>query len=91
MSAPMTISVDIQQAKDELPSLVERAIRGEDVMIVDNGTPLVRLVPVSVPKSRRRRIPGRAKGKIWIGPNFEFTEEEISELFEGPLVSDSSP
>ena len=52
-------------------------------MIARNGQPLVKLVPV--PKWRKPRVPGRGKGKIWIGPHFEFTDEEITELFEGPL------
>jgi hypothetical protein len=37
------------------------------------------------PKARKPRVPGRLKGKIWIGPDFEFTEAEIKELFEAPL------
>jgi hypothetical protein len=38
-----------------------------------------------VPKERKRRVPGRLKGKVWISPDFEFTDEEITELFEAPL------
>ena len=55
-------------------------------MIARNGEPLVRLVPV--PKERKQRVPGRSKGKIWIGPAFEFTDDEIKELFEAPLSAD---
>ena len=50
---------------------------------MSNGEPLVKLVPVQ--KERKPRVPGRYKGQIWIGPDFEFTDEEITELFEGPL------
>ena len=52
-------------------------------MIARNGEPLVQLMPVR--KERKPRVPGRGKGKIWISPDFEFTDEEITELFEGPL------
>jgi len=40
------------------------------------------------PGAREPRIPGRLKGKIWIGPDFELTEAEIKELFEAPLCVD---
>ena len=78
----MTETVNMHQAKSSLSRLVERALAGEDVIIARNGQPLVRLVPV---KTRQRRVPGRLKGQVWISPDFEFTDEEITELFEAPL------
>lgn len=78
----MTEIVNMHQAKTSLSRLVERALAGEEIVIARNGEPLVKLVPV--PKERKQRLPGRGKGKIWISPDFEFTDEEITELFEGP-------
>ena len=76
----MTEIVNMHQAKSSLSRLVARALAGEDVVIARDGEPLVRLVPVvNLPQ---RRIPGRSKGKIWISPDFEFTDAEIEELFE---------
>lgn len=82
----MTETVNMHQAKSSLSRLVERALAGEDVVIARNGKPLVRLVPVL--QERKPRIPGRLKGKIWISPDFEFTDAEIEELFEGPLTAE---
>ena len=82
----MTETVNMHQAKSSLSRLVERAIAGEDVVIARNGEPLVRLVPVS--RDRKPRVPGRLKGKVWISPDFEFTDAEIKELFEAPLSAD---
>ena len=79
----MAETVNMHQAKSSLSRLVERALAGEDVIIARNGQPLVRLVPI--PTVRKPRVPGRGKGKIWIGSDFEFTDEEITELFEAPL------
>jgi prevent-host-death family protein len=79
----MTEIVNMHQAKSSLSRLVERALAGEEVVIARNGRPLVQLVPVQ--KKRKPRVPGRGRGKIWISPDFEFTDEEITELFEGPL------
>jgi prevent-host-death family protein len=78
----MTEVVNMHQAKSSLSRLVERALGGEEIVIARNGEPLVKLVPV--PKERKPRVPGRGKGKIWISPEFEFNDEEITELFEGP-------
>ena len=75
--------VNMHQAKSSLSRLVERALAGEEVVIARNGEPLVRLVPIE--KKRQPRVPGRGRGKIWISPDFEFTDQEITELFEGPL------
>ena len=79
----MSQIVNMHQAKSSLSRLVERALAGEEVIIARNGEPLVKLVPV--PKQKQPRVPGKYKGQIWIGPDFEFTDEEITELFEGPL------
>ncbi|HUC70172.1 MAG TPA: type II toxin-antitoxin system prevent-host-death family antitoxin [Stellaceae bacterium] len=78
----MSEIVNMHQAKSSLSRLVERALAGEEVLIARNGRPLVRLVPVQ--NKREPRVPGRGKGKIWISPDFEFADEEITELFEGP-------
>jgi prevent-host-death family protein len=75
--------VNMHQAKTTLSRLVEKALAGEEVLIARNGQPLVKLVPVQ--KHRLPRVPGRGKGKIWMAPDFEFTEQEIAELFEAPL------
>lgn len=76
----MTEIVNMHQAKSSLSRLVERALAGEEILIARNGEPLVKLVPV--PKERKPRVPGRYKGKIWMAPDFEFTDAEIEELFE---------
>jgi prevent-host-death family protein len=76
----MTEIVNMHQAKTSLSRLVERALAGEEILIARNSEPLVKLVPV--PKERKPRVPGRLKGKVWMGPDFEFTDAEIEELFE---------
>lgn len=72
--------VNMHEAKTSLSRLVERALAGEEIVIARKGEPLVKLVPV--PKEPKHRIPGRLKGKVWMSPDFEFTDAEIEELFE---------
>jgi prevent-host-death family protein len=76
----MTEVVNMHQAKSSLSRLVERALAGEEILIARDGEPLVKLVPVT--KNRKPRVPGRYKGKVWMAPDFEFTDAEIEELFE---------
>jgi len=79
----MSETVNMHQAKTTLSRLVERALAGEEIVIARKGQPLVKLVPVI--GKRKPRISGRGKGQSWVGPTSEFTDEEISELFEAPL------
>jgi prevent-host-death family protein len=84
----MATVVNLHQAKAALSQLIERAPAGEDVVIARKGRPLVRLV--AVPKAREPRVPGRGRDKIWVGPDFEFTDVEITELFEAQLFPEHS-
>lgn len=60
-------SVDIHRAKTHLSRLLDRVAAGEEIIIARNGKPVAKLVPVS----REPRRPGRLKGRIRIGPNFD--------------------
>jgi prevent-host-death family protein len=53
--------VNVHQAKAQLSALLERAARGEEVVIAKRGKPFVRLVRV---EDRAPRRPGIAKGKL---------------------------
>ena len=82
----MATIVNMHQAKASLSRLVESALAGEEVIIARNGEPLVRLMPV--PNKREGRVPGRGKEKAEIGPDSEFTREEIAALSEAPVSAD---
>lgn len=45
--------VNMHEAKTNFSKLVEKALRGEEVVIAKSGTPLVKLVPVSQPAALR--------------------------------------
>ena len=60
---------EMDQAQQRFPELVERARRGEDIIITERNQPVVKFVVVeqdatapAVPTKRRRR-PGSAKSK----------------------------
>ena len=72
----------VHAAKTHLSKLIERAEAGEEVIIARRDKPVVRLVPVEVPKPRRQF--GSMKGRASVGPEFfEPLPEEELKLWEG--------
>jgi len=77
--------VNVGQAKTDLSKLLARAEAGEDVEIARDGVPVARLVaipPATGPGARFLAARGSLAGRISIGEDFEFTEQEIDELFD---------
>jgi prevent-host-death family protein len=78
---PLREPVNIAEAKARLPELVQRAARGEEIVIARNGRPQARLVPLApaVP-----RVPGRGSGEWHVAGDFnEPLPEELLAEFEG--------
>jgi prevent-host-death family protein len=61
-------TVTIHEAKTTLSRLIEKACRGEEVVIARGQDPVARLVPISGRKGRRKL--GILKGKLVVGPEF---------------------
>ena len=76
------VQVGVYAAKTHLSRLLDRAARGEEVVITRNGKPIARLVPV-----QRRRGPrklGALRGKVRVAADFDAPlPKEILALFEG--------
>ena len=72
------VSVKVHEAKTNLSKLIEKACRGEEIIIARGAIPVVRLVPVG--KVRGRRQPGALRGKLHVGPEFfePLPSEELS-------------
>ena len=71
---------ELDQAQQRLPELVERARRGEDVIITERNQPVVKFVAVercTVPTKQRR--PGSAKGLIQLSDDFDEPLEDFRE------------
>lgn len=59
--------MNVYEAKTQLSRLIERALRGEEVVIAKAGEPLVRLVPFHAAEEPRR--PGGAE--VWMSDDFD--------------------
>ena len=66
--------VEITEAKEHLDELVDEVSRGEEVVIVKDDRPLVRLVPI---REKRERRFGSAKGQIKIAEDFDEPLEDF--------------
>jgi prevent-host-death family protein len=70
--------VDMKQAKNHLPELIEQTIGGNEVIITQGGKPLVKLVAFSQNNLTQRHF-GSAKGLIKMAPDFEAPIEDFKD------------
>ena len=61
-------TVTIHEAKTNLSRLIEKACRGEEIVIARGADPVVRLVALKDSKGLRK--PGAMRGKFKVGPEF---------------------
>ncbi|HYM54261.1 MAG TPA: type II toxin-antitoxin system prevent-host-death family antitoxin [Solirubrobacteraceae bacterium] len=76
--------VNVGQAKTDLSRLLARVEAGEEVEIARNGVPvakLVRIEPQMRPGERFMAIKGALAGQIFTDRDFEFSEEELDEMY----------
>ncbi len=74
--------VNVAEAKARLPELIERAGRGEEIVLARNGRPRARLLPLDTDRSLR--VPGKGKGRFRVLRGFDAPlPAEVLALFEG--------
>ena len=74
--------VNVAEAKARLPELIERAGRGEEIILARNGKPRARLVPLK--NDRSLRVPGKGKGRFRVRRGFDAPlAADVLALFEG--------
>jgi prevent-host-death family protein len=74
-----TIVVSLTEAKAQMSELIERAARGEEIVIRRDGVRVARLIGYAEPSGRR--ISGDLRGQIWMSDDFDKPDEEIERLF----------
>ena len=72
--------VSIEQAKTQLPELIEAAVSGEEVVIAKDDQHVVKLVPVSIDKKHPQF--GSAKGSIQMSVDFDESLKDFAEYME---------
>jgi prevent-host-death family protein len=66
--------LNIAEAKARFSELVEKAASGEEILIARDHKPVAKLVPV---RAHAPRVPGSAKGQVWIAPDFDETPDDF--------------
>jgi antitoxin (DNA-binding transcriptional repressor) of toxin-antitoxin stability system len=74
------MQVSATEAAAKLNELIEAAINGEEVILLNGDRPAIKLTPIG--KIRPDRKPGSAKGLIWMSDDFEEPLEEFKEYLE---------
>ena len=75
----MVKPINIYEAKTRLSKLVDRAAKGEDIVIARAGRPVARLVAWRPPAATRK--PGRLRGRIRVRRDFDTPLP--ADLFDG--------
>ena len=73
--------VNVHEAKTNLSRLLERAARGEEIVIGRAGKPIARLVPYR--EAREPRVPGGWQGRVRIGDDFDELPPDLAAAFRG--------
>jgi antitoxin (DNA-binding transcriptional repressor) of toxin-antitoxin stability system len=73
-------TVTIRKAKADLSRLIQRACRGEEIVIARGKTPVVRLVALRDEHGNRK--PGALKGELFYTPDAfaPLTDRELKDL-----------
>ena len=68
---------NISEAEASLSKLVEKVLKGDEVIIGKAGKPVAKLVPYDLESSPRQLGVGKWNGKIWIADDFDDLLEDI--------------
>lgn len=75
--------INIYEAKTHLSNLVDRASKGETIVIAKSGTPLAKLVPLHEGKRKKFKF-GTMKGEFVVPDDFDAPlPDEIMDAFLG--------
>lgn len=83
----MTAMINVHEAKTHLSRLLERAHKGEEIVLAKAGKPYARLVPLQ-PTAKTPRQPGLLKGLTVPDSFFDPLPEEELRLWEEGSPSD---
>jgi prevent-host-death family protein len=68
--------ISIQEAEAHFAGIVSEVRNGEEIILTDHDSPVVKMIPLYDPQSPRGLV-GSLKGKIWIADDFDETPEDF--------------
>lgn len=88
MNAPAGLTiVNVHDAKTHFSKLLDRAHRGEEIVLAKAGVPYAKLVPLDPPAPRQRqpgglRVTGDIPDSVWFDP---LPEEDLRFIDDRPI------
>ena len=64
-----TKTVDMREAQQHFSELLALVLEGNEIIIEENGAPLVRVAPIMAPG--KDRVAGLRQGAIWTSDDFD--------------------
>ena len=74
------MTVNMHEAKTNLSKLIMLLEKGEDIIIAKAGNPIAKLISYT---QKPKRVPNQLKGRVKFKDDFNSSDDEIIELFEG--------
>lgn len=77
-------SISVYDARMALSQLIDRVLKGEEIVITRRGKPVVKLIPAAEEPPRRRRL-GLLKGKFEVPDSFfdPLPDDMIEAMMDG--------
>ncbi len=72
--------IDISQATNQPESLFQAALEEDEIIIMQNNQPILKILRINQPKKRRQS--GSAKGLIFMSSDFDEPLEDFREYME---------
>jgi antitoxin (DNA-binding transcriptional repressor) of toxin-antitoxin stability system len=76
------VQIPLVEASEELVRLVEAALQGEEIVILKDNQPVVKLTLLEPLQKRRPAKAGSAKGQVWMSEDFDEPLEDFNEYME---------
>lgn len=79
----MARTFNMHEAKTHLSRIVEKVLRGEEIIIARSGNPVVKVIPYR-PSHKKVAATGSMKGRVWISDDFDAPIEDLFEVLQEP-------
>ena len=63
-----------------IQTIIALTRNGDEIVLEENGEPLVKVTPIEKPKEQKKRIAGLGKGTTWMSDDFD---DELPDEFWG--------
>lgn len=71
----MTKTISINDVSIE--TIIALTRNGDEIVLEENGEPLVKVTPIEKPREQKKRIAGLDKGTIWMSDDFDELPDEF--------------